>query len=215
MKITVLMAGVAAALAGTAVLAQVAAAPDQAAPPAPEATAPAAPNVTPDGAPAPELADRGGPGRGPMDAMARGDVPNMGPLSIEALDADGDGAVTPAEVEARKAARFAQADADGDGGLSAEELVALEDIVRDEARAVRAAAQVATMDDNGDGLLQAVEIEERTPRLQPIFDRLDADGDGGISQAELDAARPARGEGFGPDEGPGGGRGHGGRGQGG
>ena len=49
---------------------------------------------------------------------------------------------------------------------------------------------IERLDDNGDGLLQAAEIEERTPRLAPLFDRLDADGDGGISQDELDAARP-------------------------
>jgi hypothetical protein len=202
MKTTVLMAGLVAALAGTAVLAQVAANPDEVAPAGPEATAPVAPAAVPDGA-VPELAGCGdGPGLGPMGGMGRGgDVPNMGPLSIEALDTDGDGGVTPEEVEARKAARFAQADADGDGGLSAEELVALEDIVRDEMRAVRAAAQVQTMDDDGDGLLQAAEIEARTPRIQPVFDRLDADDDGAITRAELDAARPARGEG--PDGGRG------------
>lgn len=199
MKTTVLMAGLVAALAGTAVLAQVAANPGEA---APEAAAPAAPGA-PEG-PGPELAGRGD-GPGPMGRG--GEVPNMGPLSIEALDADGDGAVTPAEVEARKAARFAEADADGDGGLSAEELVALEEIVRDEMRAVRAAAQVGVMDDDGDGLLQASEIEARTPRLQPIFDRLDADGDGALTQAELDAGRPARGEGRDGARGPGG-RGH-------
>ena len=201
-----LMAGLIAALAGTAAFAQ-----DAPATAAPDAAATAAPDAP--------LAPRsmGGGMEGPMgpEGGPDGGVPNMGPLSIAAYDADGDGLVTRAEVEARKAARFAEADADGDGGLSADELVSLREIVRRETEGGRMQAMIDRFDDNGDGLLQATEIEDRTPRLQPLFDRLDADGDGAISQAELDAARPmpgermGRGRGPGPDGGPA--RGHGGR----
>lgn len=174
---TILAAGLLAALAGTAVLAQAVATPDDGAPTAPEATAPAAP-----------------------DAPATADGPaGLGRLGVLlAADADGDGVVTREEIEARQARRFADADADGNGGLDAAELLALEDAQREEARAAQAASRVAQIDDNGDGLLQAEEIEARTPRIAPLFDRLDADGDGGLSAAELAAAGP-RGDGPGPD----------------
>ena len=101
---------------------------------------------------------------------------------------------------------FAEADADANGGLSAEELIAMQEALREEARQAAAARRIAAIDDNADGLLQAQEIEARRPRIAPIFDRLDSDGDGGISQAELDAAGP-----FGRSDGDGFGRGGHGR----
>ncbi|EPX87293.1 EF hand/EF-hand domain pair [Rubellimicrobium thermophilum DSM 16684] len=134
---------------------------------------------------------RGGPfGHG--DGWGPGDLPNMAPLAHEFYDTDGDGRITREEIEARKAQRFAEADANGDGALSPEELVALEEAIRQEMRLARATRQIARMDDNGDGLLQAEELEERTPRLAPIFDRLDADGDGALTVEELGAGRPGR-----------------------
>ena len=192
MKTTILMAGLLAGLMGTAVLAQTAPAPTDGT--APEATAPVPP--------APER----GPG-GP-DGFGRG----FAPFDLLTADADGDGAVTQEEIEAQRQARFTTADADGNGGLSAEELLAMEDAVREEARAARVAERIAQIDDNGDGILQAEEIEARTPQIAPLFDRLDTDGDNAISQAELDAGRPqvdGREGGFGRGDG---GRDHGGRG---
>lgn len=64
-------------------------------------------------------------------AMAHGKMGKMGMRGgdraqmIEQLDANGDGAITRAEVDAAAAARFAEADADGNGFLSAEELALL------------------------------------------------------------------------------------------
>ena len=46
-------------------------------------------------------------------------------VSFEELDADGNGEVTQAEVEAHRAARFAATDTDGDGKLSAAEIESL------------------------------------------------------------------------------------------
>ncbi|NAZ37203.1 EF-hand domain-containing protein [Rubellimicrobium sp. CFH 75288] len=202
------LAAMVAGLLGTAALAQAigeAPAAPQADPSADVVPAQARPSEdAPDGARpterprGPERAARGPradrPAGGPAARHRAGGVPNMAPLMLEIYDLDGDGRITREEIEARKAERFAEADADGDGGLSPEELVALEDIIRDEIRRARAAATIERFDDNGDGLLQFEEIEERTPRLAPIFDRLDRDGDGGISQDELDAAGDGRGE---------------------
>ncbi|WP_176559387.1 EF-hand domain-containing protein [Rubellimicrobium roseum] len=186
MRHTMLMAGLLAGLVGTMALAQTTT-------PEPDTSA------TAEAPPMPPMAEGNGPGRG----FGRGD--RMGPLGLaplETYDTDGDGIVTQPEIEARKAERFGQADADRNGALSPEELIALEDQIRQEMRLARATRAVERMDDNGDGLLQAEEIEARSPRLAPIFDRLDADGDRGISLEEIEAGRPGRGEGRG-------GRGHG------
>lgn len=170
MRKAAFMAGLMAVLAGTGALAQET---------APEAAAP------PDGAGMAEALPM--EGHGP-----RGGLPGLAP--IETYDTDGDGIVTQEEIEAERTARFAAADADGDGALSPEEMIAMEEARQEAARLARATQTVETMDDNGDGLLQAEEMEARMPLLAPIFDRLDTDGDDGISLAEIEAARPQRGE---------------------
>ena len=226
MRATILMAGLLAGATGVAALAQTATTPDpeptppaQAEPviPAPEAGAepPNADELEALMGQLREMMDRMGgmPGMGPMEGMGdmgrgsprgggdgldqAGDVPNTAPLALAIYDTDGDGRITAEEIEARKSARFAAADADGNGGLSAEELVSLQEAIRREVELARASERLERFDDNADGLLQAEEIEARTPRLAPIFDRLDADGDGGITQEELDAAQGGRGNGSG------------------
>lgn len=117
-------------------------------------------------------------------------VPGLAP--IQSYDADQDRTVTQQEIGAGRTERFAAADANGDDALSAEELLAMEEAIREEVRLARAAEAVARMDDNGDGLLQTEEMDARMPPLAPIFDELDTDGDGGISQLELEAGRPGR-----------------------
>ena len=198
MKTTILMAGLLAALAGGAVLAQSA--------PEPGTTEPtqAAPGQTAPGE-APDM-DMAGPG--PHGGMMG--LPGLAPL--ESYDADGDGSVTQEEIEAGRTRRFAEADADGDGALSPAELLAMEEAIREEIRLAQATQVVTRMDDNGDGLLQAEELAARSPQVAPIFDRLDADNDGAITQEEMAEGRPGRGgDGFGR-MGHGEGRGHGGRG---
>ncbi len=107
------------------------------------------------------------------------------------IDADGDGLVTAAELEALAAARFAAADADGDGGLSAEELLG----AGGDRRAERVARMLDRLDSDGDGLLQRSELEAGRggPRggggLERFIARADTDGDGALSEAEFDAAR--------------------------
>lgn len=71
------------------------------------------------------------------------------------IDADGNGEVTQAELDATRAARVAEIDSDGDGNISADELIA--------ARAARLKKQVeqrlAHLDSDGDGLVSVDEYQ--------------------------------------------------------
>ena len=190
MRTTILMAGLLAGLAGTALLAQTATALE------------AEMNAPTTGTEAQATEPTGTTGAG-NEAASRfglhGDggrmgVPGLAPL--ETYDADSDGTITEAEIETGRAERFVQADVDGNGALSADELIAMEEAIHEEVRQAqatsRASAIITRMDDNGDGLLQAEELQARTPQLAPIFDELDIDNSGGISQAELEASHPQR-----------------------
>jgi hypothetical protein len=138
-----------------------------------------------------------------------------GPAGFDfaAVDADGDGKITPAEMQAFRQAEIAGLDADGNGLISAEEMVAKQ-MVRMQARAEEMAkARIEAQDSNGDGQLSAAEMA--MPGMPTgMFERLDTDKDGAISTAELDAAREKMGDRRGQGHGKGDGehRGRGGRG---
>lgn len=128
------------------------------------------------------------------DAQARG--PHGGMMeraSFTELDTDGNGEISPDEMNARGAARFASIDADGDGKLTVEEMLAA-----NSARAAdRAERMVERLDTDGDGALSADELEagreaRAEQRRAKRFARMDSDGSGGLSQAEFDAMK-ARG----------------------
>jgi len=107
------------------------------------------------------------------------------------LDADGDGGVTLAEMQAHRADRFASTDSNSDGGLSADELIA----AANSRAADRAAQMLDRFDANDDGLLQQAELPQRGgDRAERMFVRIDADGDGSITQAEFDAMKDRMGE---------------------
>ena len=143
----------------------------------------------------------GGPGAGPM-------------FDFETLDADKDGKVTKAEITAARTAHVTAADANSDGKLSVDELAAMQMARMAERANDRATRMVAELDVDGDGMLTVSELIVR-PMPDRMFDRLDADGDEAISQAEVDAMQAQmqdrmqgkRGHGHGGD-------GHGGDGQG-
>jgi Ca2+-binding EF-hand superfamily protein len=151
------------------------------------------------------MGDMGGQMGGPMGGLAQ--------IDFAAVDADKDGKITPAEVDAFRAAEVTAADTDKDGKLSAAELSAMQ-LARLTARAEDMAARMIERHDaDGDGALTAAELATR-PAPQNLFDRADTDADGALSQAELDAARAQMaemrgGEGRGKGHGRGDGEGHG------
>jgi len=112
-------------------------------------------------------------------------------FDFAAADADSNGKVTQAEIEALAQTRFEAADTDGNGSLSAEELTAQSQAQKAERAAQRRAAMVERMDQNGDGELSFDEMQAArtaTP-MDRMFQRLDTDSDGALSEAELDAAK--------------------------
>ncbi|MFV0490900.1 MAG: EF-hand domain-containing protein [Pseudorhodobacter sp.] len=123
------------------------------------------------------------PGRG------EGRAGIWGGLDFAAVDADGDGKITEAEVQAYRAARTAELDADGDGKINEAELVAQG--MRDaETRATaRAKRMIERLDSDGDGSLSAAELMTRGRNVASLLDRIDADDDGAVTEAEIDAAR--------------------------
>lgn len=116
-------------------------------------------------------------GRGPM-ALDR-------PEFAE-LDADGDGLLSADEMREAMTARFTAADADGNGALSADELETIIEARLAERGARMVERMLARRDADGSGDLSLEELAQGQPR-QAMFDRLDADGDGAISEAEFEA----------------------------
>ncbi len=104
---------------------------------------------------------------------------------FDQVDADKDGKVTKAEVEAFRAARFAAADTDKNGSLSPEELAAFQEQEMAARKAARATRMLERLDANSDGQLSAEEFAAMGQRRSP-FDRADTDGDGAVSKAEAE-----------------------------
>ncbi len=131
------------------------------------------------------FAERGGPGNG---AAGFGMMMGEGMPAFAEIDADGDGKVTPAEIDTWRSARMAGLDTDGDGMLSKEEVKASIQ-ARMEARADRMVeGMFAARDSDGDGKLSAPEMA-LPAAPQRLFDRIDADKDGAITEAEVEAAQ--------------------------
>jgi Ca2+-binding EF-hand superfamily protein len=95
---------------------------------------------------------------------------------IERLDADNNGTVELAELPPHMRERLAKADADGDLRLTADELNAHHEQMKKQ--------HFAAKDTNQDGALSADEVGKRWTHMSVA----DADKDGRITQAELDAA---------------------------
>lgn len=118
----------------------------------------------------------------------RGD---RGAAMLEQLDTNGDGAISQAEVDAKRAAEFSAADSNGDGAVSLDELTAHREAKRAEMKAKREAAMFAKMDVNGNGVIDPDEFGGRADKM---FDRFDTDEDGLITAEEREAAKEKRGK---------------------
>lgn len=119
--------------------------------------------------------------------------PGMGKgmaFDFAALDADKDGKVTQAEVDAFHAAKVKAADTNADGKLSAEELAAMQMAAMQQRAADRAAKMITKLDTDADGMLSVAEMAAR-PGAGRMFQMMDTDSDGAITQAEADAAQQA------------------------
>ena len=111
----------------------------------------------------------------------------LGPtFPFQTVDADKDGKVTEAELDAYRAAESKAVDANSDGKLSVEELTSAQ-LAKLTARATDMATKmVERMDTDGDNALSAAELISR-PMPAMLFDKADTDSDGAVTMAELDA----------------------------
>jgi len=127
-----------------------------------------------------------------MNGMGMGmaGMGTAGPMQMDfaTLDTNADGMITPEDWVARAEGRFAAADTNADGALTADELVAQIAADRAAREAAQAAAMIANLDANEDGVLQAAELADAVPTPVRMFDRFDTDSDEAISEAEFEAA---------------------------
>ncbi|MFP4361511.1 MAG: EF-hand domain-containing protein [Alphaproteobacteria bacterium] len=118
-----------------------------------------------------------GPGRGGavggFGTAGGGMAGDRGGVLFERFDADDDGRVTRAEIDAALDERRARFDADGDGALNLEEF----EPVWLELMRPRLVDHFQALDADGDGVVTAAELEERVDRMMR---RADVDGDGAI-----------------------------------
>lgn len=133
------------------------------------------------------VADRGeGMGMGEEMGQMRGG--GLAGLDFAAIDADKDGKLTPAEIDAYRAAQAKALDADGDGMISAEELTAMHMRGAQERAEAMATMMIQRRDTDGDGKLSAAEMILR-PMPARMLERIDTDKDGAVSEAEMEAAQ--------------------------
>jgi hypothetical protein len=131
----------------------------------------------------------GGPGEGRGAMLAE---------MFDSIDADKDGKLTYAEMEAHRKAEFDAADTNKDGALGADELSARALARFQEKLAERTQGMLDTMDNDGNGSLSPDEMGEG-PGMRN-FARIDADNDGAITKDEIQAGmqhRKKRGHGWG------------------
>ena len=117
---------------------------------------------------------------------------------FDSMDADKDGKLTYAEMEAHRKAEFDAADTNKDGALSADELSARALARFQEKLADRTQAMLNNMDNDSSGSLSADEMGEG-PGMRN-FAKIDADNDGAITKEEIQAGmkhRKKRGHGWG------------------
>ena len=119
----------------------------------------------------------------------KGNKGKRGGIAFEDLDADGNGIVSLEEFKnVNQMLKFAQADTNSDGIFSAEEIEAYGESLEErmQKRFQRMKERLMErVDTNDDGQIDATEIEASQ---QVMFDRLDADSNGELSEEELEKA---------------------------
>jgi hypothetical protein len=110
--------------------------------------------------------------------------PGRGMAMLALADANHDGNITRAEFDDARARRFAQLDADHNGVLSASERPQWGGGPPPPAAGDGSSDHRPHGDANGDGSISRAEYDAQGARM---FQRLDTDGNGVISQAELQA----------------------------
>ncbi len=127
----------------------------------------------------------------------RGDHGGFGGIVFGIADIDNDGFITQDELTSLAQDRFTTADTNGDGFLDADELSARANRENDrteeidperlermeERRAKMLERILERTDENDDGMLSFEELEAARPG--DIFDKIDADGDGKLSEVEF------------------------------
>ena len=100
-----------------------------------------------------------------------------GEMLFRTFDADKDGTVTAAEINAETERRISGNDANGDGALSLEEFQG----VWMEMMRSRMVDAFQRFDDDGNGVITKAEVDEKTSWM---MSRMDRDGDGKITREE-------------------------------
>lgn len=104
---------------------------------------------------------------------------------FDQLDTDSDGKVTTAEIDAWRKSRVEGLDANNDGKIDLEELTALELRGAEALARRRAETMIGRMDVDGDGALSAAELMAGRGHGTEMFSRFDKDGDGAVTKAEI------------------------------
>lgn len=110
---------------------------------------------------------------------------------FERVDANKDGAIDAAEMQAARDARFQAADANADGGLSLEEMKAMMSEQSKKWSERRAERRFNRLDADDDGKVTQAEMTAMFEKRGDLFKRADADGDGRITRAEAGEAMKA------------------------
>jgi hypothetical protein len=117
-----------------------------------------------------------------------------GEIDVVAIDADGNGTLTRAELQARAVERLARADANGDGGLDREELVAILpgprhgflNVFAEDPAERMADRLIALMGGTEAGRVEVTALADR--RVNALLALADADRDAAITLEEAEAA---------------------------
>ena len=113
---------------------------------------------------------------------------------FKSMDSNSNGMVSSTEHAAGVKKMFTEMDANGDGNVTAAEMDAKHAMKGDKAKADKSAGRmssadkIAKMDTNGDGALSA---SEHDAGAQSMFSEMDTDGNGSLSSQEMTAGHTA------------------------